>query len=116
MIGQASLDYLNSKLEVALPMNRFRPNFVFTGAEQPHEEDYWRNFTIGNNRFVGVKPCSRCILTTIHQDTAIQGDEPLRTLATYRKRENKILFGQNLVSVDHQTVKEGDLITIQTRS
>jgi len=115
IIGQASLDHLNSKLEVPIPMNRFRPNFIFTGGE-PHEEDRWRNFTIGINHFVGVKPCARCAIPTINQDTAEKGIEPSRTLALYRKKDNNILFGQNLVSVDHQTVKEGDLITIQTQS
>lgn len=115
IIGQSSLDYLNSKLAESLPMNRFRPNFVVTGGE-PHEEDTWRNFTIGPNRFVGVKPCARCAIPTINQDTAEKGIEPTRTLATYRKSDNKILFGQNLLAIDHQHVTEGDLITIQTRS
>ncbi len=115
IIGEQSLNFLNTKLVQPLPMNRFRPNFVFTGGEV-NEEDTWRNFTIGNNRFVGVKPCSRCVLTTVNQDTAEKGDEPLRTLATYRKKENKILFGQNLLSVDQGQVKEGDVITIQSRS
>jgi uncharacterized protein YcbX len=115
IIGQSSLDYLNAKLAEPIPMNRFRPNFVFTGGE-PNEEDAWRNFTIGNNRFIGVKPCARCAIPTINQDTAQKGIEPTRTLATYRKKENKILFGQNLLATDHQQVKEGDLITIQTRS
>jgi uncharacterized protein YcbX len=115
IIGQLSLDHLNSKLEEPIPMNRFRPNFVFTGGE-PHEEDTWRNFKIGINDFVGVKPCARCAIPTINQDTAEKGIEPSRTLALYRKKNNKILFGQNLISVDHQFIKEGDLITIQTRS
>lgn len=115
IIGQTSLDFLNSKLDQALPMNRFRPNFVFTGGEA-HEEDAWRNFTIGSNRFIGVKPCARCAVPTINQETAEKGQEPTRTLATYRKKENKILFGQNVLAVDHTVLKEGDLITIQTRS
>jgi uncharacterized protein len=114
IIGQASLDFLNTKLIESLPMNRFRPNFVFTGGE-PHEEDTWRNFSIGNNRFMGVKPCDRCVLTTINQDSAVKGDEPLRTLATYRKRDHKIYFGQNLLAVDEGEVRIGDTITIQTR-
>lgn len=115
IIGQSSLNYLNAKLAEAIPMNRFRPNFVFTGGD-PNEEDTWKNFTIGDNRFVGVKPCSRCAIPTINQDTAEKGIEPTRTLATYRKKENKIFFGQNLLATDHQQVREGDLITIQTRS
>src|SRR5688572_29481681 len=97
IIGQSSLDLLNTKLKQPIPMDRFRPNFVFTGGE-PHEEDQWRNFTIGKNRFVGVKPCARCAVPTINQDTAEKGIEPTRTLATYRKKENKIFFGQNVLA------------------
>lgn len=115
IIGQSSLDALNARLEKPIPMNRFRPNFVFTGGE-PHSEDTWRNFTIGKNRFVGVKPCSRCVLTTIDQETAQKGVEPLHTLATYRKQGNKINFGQNLLAVDHLEVNVGDMISIQTKA
>ena len=115
IIGQQSLNFLNSKLDQPIPMNRFRPNFVFNGGE-PNEEDSWRNFTIGKNRFVGVKPCARCAVPTINQDTAEKGIEPTRTLATYRKQENKIMFGQNVLATDHNEIKEGDLITIHTRS
>jgi uncharacterized protein YcbX len=110
IIGQASLDDLNSRLHTPLPINRFRPNFVFTGG-QPYEEESWRHFTIGTNRFVGVKPCARCVLTTVDQETAEKGKEPLKTLATYRNFNNKIIFGQNLVALDHQTIVVGDTIT-----
>lgn len=113
IIGAESLALLNSKLEQPLPMNRFRPNFVFTGGSS-HEEDTWRNFSIGKNRFVGVKPCARCMVPTIDQKTAIAGKEPLRTLTTYRAKDNKIFFGQNLLAVDHNMVKVGDTITVQS--
>jgi len=113
IIGQSTLDDLNERLADPLPINRFRPNFVFTGGK-PYEEDAWRNFTIGSVRFVGVKLCDRCVLTTVNQDTAEKGIEPLRTLATYRKRDNKIYFGQNLVTLDpHQRVLVGDVISLQ---
>lgn len=111
IIGQASLDDLNNRLEKAVPMNRFRPNFVFTGGNA-FEEDHWKEFSIGTNRFKGVKPCSRCVLITVDQDNAHKSDEPLRTLSTYRKIENKIYFGQNLLAIDHNVVREGDLITL----
>jgi uncharacterized protein YcbX len=111
IIGQSTLDHLNSKLQEALPMDRFRPNFVFTGGE-PHDEDNWREFSIGKTRFVGVKLCARCPLPTVNQETAEKGIEPLLTLSTYRKRENKVLFGQNLVALDHYEVSVGDKITV----
>jgi uncharacterized protein len=111
IIGQSSLDDLNTRLQMPVPMNRFRPNFVFTGGDA-YEEDTWRNFKIGNNRFIGVKPCGRCVLTTVNQDTAEKGIEPLFTLSTYRKQNNKVNFGQNLVAVDHSQISEGDTIVL----
>jgi uncharacterized protein YcbX len=110
IIGEQSLADLNGKLQEPVPMNRFRPNFVFTGGT-PYEEDNWKDFRIGRNRFVGVKPCGRCIMTTINQDTAEQGREPLSMLSTYRKRNNKIYFGQNVLAIDHNEIKEGDEIS-----
>lgn len=96
IIGQESLNDLNKRLKENLPMNRFRPNFVFTGGN-PYDEDRWKSFKIGEIIFYPVKPCARCVITTINQDTAEKSDEPLKTLATYRTINNKVLFGQNLV-------------------
>ncbi|MBL7872196.1 MAG: MOSC domain-containing protein [Cyclobacteriaceae bacterium] len=111
IIGQSSLDDLNNRLEVPIPMKRFRPNFVFAGGA-PFEEDDWKNFKIGKNRFAAVKLCARCVLTTVDPDTGIKGKEPLVTLATFRKKENKILFGQNLLPIDYDEVREGDEIEL----
>jgi hypothetical protein len=49
-------------------------------------------------------------LINIDPETALKGTEPLKTLASYRKQERKILFGQNLVGVQSGTVREGDEI------
>jgi uncharacterized protein YcbX len=113
VIGQGSLNDLNSRLDTPLPMNRFRPNLVIAGADA-YAEDTWRDFQVGDTRFVGVKPCARCVLTTVDQDTAEKGKEPLKTLAKYRSRNNKIYFGQNAVALDLQYITVGDPVTIQT--
>ena len=111
LIGQASLDGLNSRLEQPLPMNRFRPNFVVESSI-PHEEDNWRNFRIGNQPFRGVKPCARCIIPTTNQDTAQRSTEPMKTLATYRQQDRKILFGQNVIwlGAGEGRVQVGDVL------
>jgi uncharacterized protein YcbX len=114
VIGQSSLDHLNAKLDRPLPMNRFRPNIVFTGGT-PHEEDDWRNFSIGDAVFAGVKPCSRCNLTTIDQTTGQSGVEPLKTLASYRKTDNKILFGQNALALVTAKIFVGDTLEVLRR-
>ncbi|WP_080057444.1 MOSC domain-containing protein [Spirosoma aerolatum] len=96
LIGQWSLDYLNTRLATPMSMRRFRPNFIVNGS-LPNEEDGWGEFRIGDLNFYGVKPCARCVLTTIDPETGEQGKEPLRTLATYRQWKHKILFGQNML-------------------
>ena len=107
MLGQSSLDDLNNRLKDALPMDRFRPNIVFTGGV-PFEEDLLGSFTIGGINFFGVKLCARCIIPTINQISGIKGKEPLKTLASYRAKNNKIYFGQNLVHKGDGLIAIGD--------
>ncbi|GAB4023398.1 MOSC domain-containing protein [Spirosoma koreense] len=97
LIGQASLDDLNQRAAQPLSMQRFRPNIV-VGGSTPYDEDAWAEFRMGNLDFYGVKPCARCVLTTIDPKTALPGKEPLKTLATYRQWKHKILFGQNVLA------------------
>ncbi|HUP13404.1 MAG TPA: MOSC N-terminal beta barrel domain-containing protein [Niastella sp.] len=111
LIGQASLNDLNSRLEEQLPMNRFRPNIVFTGGT-PFQEDFMKHFEINGIPFLGVKPCARCVMTTINQQTAEKAKEPLKTLSTYRLKNKKVLFGQNLLHQKTGVIAIGDTITL----
>ena len=97
LIGQASLDDLNQRLPQPVGMERFRPNIVVSGS-LPYDEDAWQQFRIGDMNFYGVKPCARCVLTTIDPATGQKGREPLYTLARYRQWKHKILFGQNVLA------------------
>lgn len=112
IIGQSSLDELNSRVTIPLAMNRFRPNIVFTAGE-PHIEDGWKHFSINGIEFFGVKTCGRCVVTTIDQQTAVAGKEPLKTLASYRTVDNKIKFGMNLLHKGEGTVSVGQEIVVQ---
>jgi len=94
--SQASLEDLNSRLANPLPMNRFRPNLLVSGCEA-FAEDEWPSFEVGGTRFRAAKHCVRCGVTTTDQDTAEIGQEPLRTLATYRREGNGVIFGSFFV-------------------
>jgi uncharacterized protein len=111
IIGQASLDDLNSRLTEPLPVNRFRPNIVFTGGT-PYEEDGMEHFIINDLDFYGVKPSARCVVTTTNQETGVAGKEPLKTLATYRSKNNKVYFGQNVLMKGEGKINVGDPIEI----
>ncbi|HTP13221.1 MAG TPA: MOSC N-terminal beta barrel domain-containing protein [Bacteroidota bacterium] len=106
LISSASLRDLNDRLDLPVPMNRFRPNLVVSGCE-PFAEDTWEHVAIGPLTFRVVKPCARCTVPSVDQSTGVAGKEPLTTLAMYRKLEGgKIYFGQNLVNEQ----KSGELI------
>jgi hypothetical protein len=109
LIGQSSLDDLNNRLDQPVPMNRFRPNIVFTGG-LPYQEDKMQHFKINDLDFYGVKPCGRCVMTTINQDTGTAGQEPLRTLSLYRTADNKVNFGQNILHTGLGRIHVGDEI------
>lgn len=113
LIGQASLDDLNNRLDEKLLINRFRPNIVFAGGA-PYQEDLMNSISINGVNFNGVKLCARCNVTTIDQSNAMIGKEPLKTLAKYRVKNKKIMFGQNLVHSDTGMISVGDELIINS--
>ncbi|MFI4914308.1 MAG: MOSC domain-containing protein [Steroidobacterales bacterium] len=117
VIGRASLADLNSRLPRALPMNRFRPNIVLEGLE-PYGEDRVDELYDGPLRLKLVKPCTRCRITTTDQDTAaLDGEEPLRTLKTYRydTQLRGVIFGQNTIIIQGAggTLRRGQSLQVR---
>lgn len=111
MTSEASLNDLNSKASEAVPMNRFRPNLVISGTSA-FEENTMKEFMINGIHFYGAKPSARCIVTTIDQATGKKGKEPLKTLSLYRKLDNKIYFGENVIASSTGKINLGDEVTI----
>lgn len=111
----ASLDDLNARLRAKghppLPMNRFRPNIVVSGAA-PYAEDGWREIESGGAKLRAAKPCGRCEVTTTDQATGeVRGPEPLATLGTYRNSDRfGLMFGLNMVSLRVGTLKAGEAL------
>ncbi len=98
VIGTGSLDDLNEKLVAhgrdALPMNRFRPNLVFSDMPA-FEEDFATLYTIGYVCLKPVKPSPRCPMPSIDQASGEFGPDPLDILQTYRtnpKLDDRITY------------------------
>lgn len=104
---RASLEALNARLETPLPMDRFRPNLVLDGGA-PFEEDLHAGLRVGAIRLRTPKRCARCVVTTIDQETAEAGKEPLRTLATFRAEGSEVHFGQNAIPDAEGLLRVGD--------
>jgi uncharacterized protein YcbX len=80
----------------------------------PYAEDAIRGLENEQMRLRIVKPCTRCVITTTDQATAVpQGDEPLRTLQTYRwdGALRGVTFGQNAIVERPGLLEAGALLT-----
>lgn len=115
LANAASLDALNDALaeggsmEGPLPMTRFRPNVVITGAPS-WTEDTWTGgrIRIGSVPFRVPKPCDRCVVTTTDQETGERGREPLRTLGRIRNVDQELRFATNLIPDGPGEIAVGD--------
>jgi len=106
LASEEGLQDLNSRLEMPVPMNRFRPNLVVKGCE-PIAEDSWNRIKLGNVELAVVKPCARCVVTTIDKETLEKSKEPLKTLGIYRKHELGAIFGQNVIPLNGGSIRLG---------
>ena len=112
--SQASLDDLNRRMPWQADMRRFRPNVVVEGASAPWAEDNWHNVLLGSVAVRLVKPCSRCIMTTVDPDTGERSPDgnPLKTLAGFRRTDDGVIFGANGVHLQTGTLRVGDPVTL----
>jgi hypothetical protein len=117
LLSRESLADLNARLVergvAPVVVERFRPNVVVEGTGAPFAEDAWRDVSLGGAGLRVVKPCARCVLTTVDPATGEPSarGEPLRTLATYRTRAGKVLFAQNALVTRGGEVAEGDAVS-----
>ncbi len=117
VVSQASLDALNQRLlergAEAIPMSRFRPNVVINGCDA-FAEDEWKTIQANGVLLDVVKPCARCKVTTVDQATATipDSDEPLATLATFRRWNGKVIFAQNAIHRAPGMLRQGDAVTV----
>jgi uncharacterized protein YcbX len=111
LISEEDIQDLNSRLESPVPINRFRPNLVVRGGE-PFAEDAWNKIRIDDVELAVVKPCARCVVTTIDKETLAQSKEPLKTLGRYRKHKLGAIFGQNVIPLNEGRLRLGMNVSV----
>jgi len=111
VLSTASVKELSQRVGIELSIRRFRPNIVIDGVPA-HAEDTWTEFRAGDLRFKRVKACGRCKITTVDPDTGEVGEEPLKTLGSYRRapQGQNILFGSYYAHLDEGRLRCGDTI------
>jgi len=119
LTNEASLRDLQQRCPASVQMEQFRPNLVVTGA-QAWEEDSWKVVRIGDVVFDVVKPCSRCIFTTVSPERGQKHPtgEPLATLQKFRTAQDNgdVDFGQNLIARNSGVIRTGDEVAVLATS
>ncbi|MGO2356142.1 MAG: MOSC domain-containing protein [Marinomonas foliarum] len=114
LTSEASLEELNRSCPKDIDMMQFRPNLVVKG-NYPFEEDSWKRIRIGQVEFENVKPCVRCIFTTLNPKTAerIGKGEPLKTLGKFRLLgKDGVTFGVNMIAMNTGSIQLDDSIEV----
>lgn len=117
LINDASFDDLKQRCTADIRLEQFRPNLVINGAAA-FDEDQWQLVRIGEVVFELVKPCSRCVLTTVNIDNGRKHPlaEPLNTLQQYRTGQNGAIdFGYHLIARNTGVVRIGDSLEVLTK-
>ncbi|MGV8924496.1 MAG: YcbX family protein [Ewingella sp.] len=116
LINEASMHDLQNRCPSSVKLEQFRPNLVVTGVEA-YAEDNWQTIRVGEVIFDLVKPCSRCVLTTVSTERGRKHPlgEPLRTLQGYRTADNgDVDFGQNMIARNTGVIRVGDSIQVMS--
>lgn len=120
MTSQTGLNFINMMTDNPIPMNRFRPNIIVKGLQVIinedgvlFEEQDLKRFEIGTVEFENVKPCARCPITTINQQTGERGEFPLNVLAKVAKTPSGVIFGINVNHLNTGTIRIGDRLILQ---
>lgn len=109
-----SLEQLNDWIgDKQMVMERFRPNVVVEGADEPFTEDDWARIRLGDVPFRFAEHCDRCMVTTIDPDSLRHGKEPIRTLAQHRKWAGKTWFGVRIIPLGGGTITLGDEVAVE---
>jgi len=114
--SEESLQDLNERIQAnggeSIPMDRFRPNIVVSGIK-PYAEDQWGQVVINGVELRVVKPCIRCPIPQVNQETGVKGKEPIRTLYNYRRVSKKdVIFAQKAVHTSQGQISVGDKVIV----
>lgn len=109
IISRASIQQLSDKLAEGIDSNRFRANMIIDGCEA-HAEDGWSSLSVNSIEIQLAKPCSRCVIPSIDQQTAEKHPSLLRTLASYRRRDGKVYMGQNGLHLSPGILSTGQIV------
>jgi len=105
--NQTSLAELSNRIDFDLSMNRFRPNVVISIPEQSEYQVQKLQSEQGGS-ILFVKPCVRCNVPAIEQNTSVFQKDLHKVLRQELRREDHYIFGMNAISSGLNQICVGD--------
>lgn len=111
-----SVDELSGIAGQNIPWQSFRPQMVIEGMRAQFEHVIYSG-RVADIPFVDPKPCGRCRVTLVDQETGeVRLKEPLKSLSTYKNwrsldGDRLVIFGENMLPFGEGTIKVGDEMT-----
>lgn len=92
LVNISSVDYLSEQCRQFIDPLQFRAN-IYIRLDKAFLEDELEWISINGTSFKKIKPCERCIMSTIKPGTSQFQKEPLNWLSKNRKQNNTVHFG-----------------------
>jgi len=117
---QESVDELSERAGEPISWRIFRPNLVASGSPAQTEHVFAAG-EIANIPFLNPKPCDRCPVTNVDQETGeVKSGRALTHLAKYKRwrkitGEQVVIFGENMLPQGEGEIEVGDEIVLTER-
>ncbi len=115
-----SVDELSERAGEPISWRAFRPNLVTSGSPA-QTEHVFATGEVAGIPFVNPKPCDRCPVTNVDQETGeVKAGRALTHLAKYKRwrkntGEQVVIFGENMLPQGEGEIKVGDEIVLTER-
>ncbi len=110
-LSKSSVKDLSLRMGQEVDLRQFRANIIIEDCA-PYQEDELSTFQIRTTSFKMVKPCKRCPVIDIHQDTGESHQKVVKALLQYRKSGNAVIFGMNAAIKQEGIIKLHDTLKI----
>ncbi|KAK3687111.1 hypothetical protein LTR37_019141 [Vermiconidia calcicola] len=130
VVSSKSMDDVHSRLSEGEEFDiiKFRPNVIVSGAEQPWEEDYWAELTVGGQAKLECEHnCPRCVSINIDYNTGAQGTGETGAMLKKLSKDRRVdpgmkwspIFGRYTFvhpESEGQGIKVGDEVVVSRKN
>ena len=111
VLSMASVQDLSRRIDTAVDFRQFRANIIIEDCGA-YQEDNLQSFNFAKSSFKMVKPCKRCPVININQDTGKTLTNLTKELVKYRRSGNSVIFGMNAANMKEGVVNVGDVLNL----